>query len=190
MLSRDRSQMPTWARLAAVVAVALPLAACGSGGFQPLHGPTASGAPLDERLAQLEVAPIPGRVGQRIRNELVFQNTNGVAPSSPTHRVEVVTTEALQSALVKIDGNSSSQVYQLEANFRILDLRSKKIVFQGRSLGRAGFERFEFDLFQRARPRGRREPRRADRRDGSENAARRIHVRHRSIVIVWIPWSR
>ena len=52
--------------LALLLAVAPGLAAC-SGGFQPLYGPTASGVGLQERLAQLDIATIPGRVGQRIR---------------------------------------------------------------------------------------------------------------------------
>ena len=69
--------------LALMLAAAPGLAAC-SGGFQPLYGPTASGVGLQERMAQLDIATIPGRVGQRIRNELIFQ-----ASAIPTaHRTE------------------------------------------------------------------------------------------------------
>jgi LPS-assembly lipoprotein len=145
MSLRDPSLPRRWAgRLVLSAVLSLPLAACGSGSaFQPLHGPTASGAQLDERLAQLDFATIPGRVGQQIRNELVFQSTGVAGAKAPTHRVEIVTTETVLSTLVKADGNSLGQIYQLEAHFRILDLKDKKIVFQGRSLGRAGFERFE-----------------------------------------------
>ena len=71
-------------------AAAPALASCGDSGFRPLYGPTMSGAGLQERLAQVDVAPIPGRVGQRIRNELNFQNTGGGNPRPPTHRLEVV----------------------------------------------------------------------------------------------------
>ena len=56
--------------LSLLLAVAPVLAACGNSGFRPLYGTTPSGAGLQERLAQLDVAAIPGRVGQRIRNEL------------------------------------------------------------------------------------------------------------------------
>jgi LPS-assembly lipoprotein len=118
-------------------------AACGSSGLHPLYGPTLSGAGLDQRLAHVEVAAIPGRVGQRIRNELIFQNTGGGSPLPPTHRFEVEVRETLLSTLVKIDGQSFGQIYQIDASYRLIDLRDKKVVFQGRSTARAGFERFQ-----------------------------------------------
>jgi LPS-assembly lipoprotein len=129
--------------LALLLASAPVLAACGNAGIRPLYGPTASGVGLDQRLAQVDVATIPGRVGQRIRNELVFQNTGGGQPLPPTHRFEVEIRENLVSTLVKIDGDSLGQIYQLDASFRLIDLKDKKVVFQGRSTARAGFERFQ-----------------------------------------------
>ena len=55
----------------------LTLSGCGSGsGFQPLYS-TAEGKTYDQRLATVEIATIPGRVGQRIRNELVFERSTG-----------------------------------------------------------------------------------------------------------------
>jgi len=47
--------------LVLALAAAPGLSAC-SGGFQPLYGPTASGVGLQERLAQLDVAAIPGEI--------------------------------------------------------------------------------------------------------------------------------
>ncbi|MBO0740669.1 MAG: hypothetical protein J2P51_04510, partial [Hyphomicrobiaceae bacterium] len=71
--------------LVLMLAAAPGLTAC-SGGFQPLYGPTASGVALQERMAQLDIATIPGRVGQRIRNELIFQASGGGELAPPTHR--------------------------------------------------------------------------------------------------------
>src|SRR5215510_878592 len=76
--------------LALLVACVPALSACGNGGFRPLYGATASGVGTQERLAQVDYAPIPGRVGQRIRNELIFESTGGGNPLPPTHRLEVV----------------------------------------------------------------------------------------------------
>ena len=61
---------------------------------------------MQERLAQVDVAPIPGRVGQRIRNELIFQATGGGEALPPTHRLEVVLAEIVTSTLVKVDGDA------------------------------------------------------------------------------------
>ena len=128
--------------LALALAAAPGLSAC-SGGFQPLYGPTASGVGLQERLAQLDVAAIPGRVGQRIRNELIFQASGGGELAPPTHRLEVSITESVVSTLVKPDGDALGQTYTLQANFKLIEIKTKKVVLTGTSYGRAGFERFQ-----------------------------------------------
>jgi len=113
------------------------------GGFRPLYGVTPSGVGVQERMAQVEVAPIPGRVGQRIRNEVIFQSTGGELPLPPTHRLEVAIKETVISTLVKIDGSSLGQIYAIEATFRMVRINDKKVVLEGTSHARAAFERFQ-----------------------------------------------
>jgi len=123
--------------------VAPALAACGNGGIRPLYGATASGAGLQERMAQVDVAPIPGRVGQRIRNDVIFLTTGGGDPLPPTHRLEVTIRESVISTLVRIDGESLGQIYAVEASFQLISIKDKKVVLKGSSHARAGFERFQ-----------------------------------------------
>ncbi len=135
-------------RTAAVLALACAaamLTACGSGGFQPLYGSANSvGGTTDERFARVDISPIPGRVGQRIRNELLFERSSTSSNTRTTdRRLEVNITENVLTTLVTITGNSTGQVYQLEANYRLVETATQKVMFQGRSLGRASFERFE-----------------------------------------------
>ena len=120
------------------------LSACGSGssGFQPLYGPT-EGKTYDQRLAAVDIANIPGRVGLRIRNELVFERSTGGEAVTPERRLDVVITETVLTTLVNATGSSSSQVYQLEARYQLIDLKTKKKIFEGRSLGRGSFDRFD-----------------------------------------------
>lgn len=128
----------------AVVLTAALLAACSDGsGFRPLYG-TASlgGADAGEKLAQVDVAPIPGRVGQQIRNEVIFQTTGGGHAAPPAYRLEVAIRESITSTLVKISGDASGSVYNLDADFRLVRLSDKQVVLQGKSASRAGFERF------------------------------------------------
>lgn len=121
----------------------LALSGCGSeAGFRPLYGTTASGVGLEEKMAQVQVAPIPSRVGQRIRNELIFQNTGGGAPPPPVYTLEITITESVTSTLVQTTGESLSQIYNLTATFKLISIKSKQVVMQGSSQGRAGFERF------------------------------------------------
>ena len=131
--------------LSLLLASAPALGACGNSGFRPLYGTTASGAGMQERLAQVDFAPIPGRVGQRIRNELVFDSTGGGNPLPSTHRLEVVVKESVLSTLVNNEGEALGQIYAIQASFRLIDVKSKdkKVVLQGTSHARAGFERFQ-----------------------------------------------
>jgi LPS-assembly lipoprotein len=129
--------------LSLLLAAAPALAACGNGGIRPLYGATPSGAGLQERLAQVDVATIPGRVGQRIRNDLIFLSTGGGQPLPPTHRLEVTIRESVITTLVRIDGDSLGQIYAVEASFQLISIKDKKVVLKGTSHARAGFERFQ-----------------------------------------------
>lgn len=120
--------------------VAFALAGCA---FQPLHGPTGAGVGLQDRLAAVDVATIPSRVGQRIRNELIFQSTGGGEAATKEFRLDITIKESIGSTLVKSSGEAVSQIYNLDADFRLVRLSDKKVVLTGSSYGRAGFERFQ-----------------------------------------------
>lgn len=140
--------------LIAVLASAPLLSACGdSTGFRPLYGSSAiGGADVSQRLANIEVAPVPGRVGQRMRNELIFYTTGGGDAQPPAYRLEIVIRESITSTLVKISGDASGSVYNLDADFRLVRISDKAVVLQGKSAGRAGFERFK-TIFSNVRAR-------------------------------------
>jgi LPS-assembly lipoprotein len=123
--------------------VAAALTACGDAGFRPLYAPSAMGGVVSERIKEVDFAPIPGRVGQRIRNDLIFESTGGGLPAPPQYRFEVVLQENVTSTLVNISGQVSGAVYSVQASFRLIDAKEKKVVFQGTSHARAPFERFE-----------------------------------------------
>jgi LPS-assembly lipoprotein len=140
--------------LLTAVVVAPLLAACGNGGFRPLYGEASlGGAAADEKLAQVSVTHVPGRVGQQIRNELIFHATGGGGePVEPSHRLEIAIRESVTSTLVKIDGDSRGQVFNVEANFRLVRLSDKSVVLSGASYGRAAFDR-NVSIFSNVRAR-------------------------------------
>jgi LPS-assembly lipoprotein len=130
--------------LAVLIATVPALSACGSDGFRPLYAQSPSGAGMSERMAQVDISPIPGRVGQRIRNELIYQSTGGGTQSPPIYRLEVTLQESVLSTLVRPDGNALGQIYSMIATFKLVSLKdSNKVVMQGSSHGRASFERFD-----------------------------------------------
>ena len=143
-LSPRRASAPL--RACAVIAVGIVLTALGGcspdqGGFRPLYA-TSGGKTFDERMANVEITNVPGRVGQRIRNELVFERSTGSTAETADQRLDITISETVLTTLVDTTGASSSQVYQLEARYQLVDLKTKKKVFEGRSLGRGSFDRF------------------------------------------------
>lgn len=140
------------------------LGACSDGSsFQPMYGSSAiGGLSADQRLAQVEVQAIPSRVGQRVRNDLIFHSTGGGNAATPAYRLEVAIRESLTSTLVNRTGDAASQVYNLDASFRLIRLTDKKVMVEGLSTGRAGFERFT-TIFSNVRA-----------REDAENRAARV----------------
>ena len=129
--------------LALTFAVAPVLAACGDGAFRPLYGPAAGVERLEEVLAKVDIAPIPSRVGQKIRNELIFHNTGGGEAAKPAYRLEIAIREGLNSTLVTSTGEAFSQVYNVDAAYQLISLKDKAVVLKGTSHARAAFERYQ-----------------------------------------------
>ncbi len=130
---------------AAGLGLAAGLAGCADGsGFRPLYG--SLGANANAKMAQVEFLPIPGRNGQRIRNELLFKayggDYNGRPPSTPRYRMEVAIKESTQTSLVLNDGTSAGLIYQIDARFQLIEIESKKVLLTGFSQSRANSERF------------------------------------------------
>jgi LPS-assembly lipoprotein len=134
--------------------VPLLVAGCGDSGFRPLYASSALvGSDVNEKLSRLDVAPIPGRVGQRVRNELIYQATGtGNVAVDPAYRLEIVLRESISATLVQIDGTSSGSVYNLDASFRLIRIADRSVALQGSSNGRSTFQRFD-SVFSNVRAR-------------------------------------
>jgi LPS-assembly lipoprotein len=127
-----------------VVGLSTALGGCEGGGFRPLYaaGPTGTSLTLD-RMAQVEISTIPSRVGQRIRNELIFQATGGAGvTTNPVYRLDIAIRESVASSMVSKTGDTAAQIYNLDAKFKLIRIADKKVVLEGTSYGRAAFERY------------------------------------------------
>lgn len=126
----------------ALLAVISVVASGCTGGFQPMYASYEYGG-ASANLAAVDIQSIPGRAGQRIRNELLFQATSGSAPVEQRYRLEVAVREYTTSNLVVSSGTARSETANLDATFRLVDLSTGKPVLTGESYGRAAFERFD-----------------------------------------------
>ncbi|MGI9386949.1 MAG: hypothetical protein ACR2OX_05920 [Methyloligellaceae bacterium] len=109
---------------------------------QPLYGSTAGGARLKDVMAGIEITPIPGRVGQRLRNELIFTTTGGGRTGKSLYRLDIAVRESVTKTLVSTTGDAQGEIFQLEADYKLISLADNKTVFQGKGVGRAAFDRF------------------------------------------------
>jgi LPS-assembly lipoprotein len=157
MWSRSRAFV-----VVAVVAIAgLGLSGCG---FQPLYGSsttTASGTRLSEAMAAVDVQPIPGRVGQKVRNELIFSNTGGGNAAPPRYQLKIALKEQDIQQLVQVTGNAQGQVYQLQAKYTLTDIATGKVIHEGTAVSRAPYSRFQ-EVFANVRARYNAEDRAAE----------------------------
>ena len=133
---------------ALLFAAALSLAGCG---IQPLYGTTAGGSRLAAVMKSVDVTPIPGRVGQRVRNELIFANTGGGVAEPTRYKLDIAVKESISNELVRRSGDVQGQVYELNAVFKLLD-QSGKVVLEGKATSRAAFERVQ-TIFSNVRAR-------------------------------------
>lgn len=134
--SRDRRRVLKLVSFAA--AATFLFAGCA---FRPLYGTTASGVRLQDALKTVKIAPIPGRVGQRVRNELIFKTAQGGQLLQSEYRLEVAVRESETSILVEISGDSEGQIYLIDADFKLVSVKNNKVVFKGNTHTRAAYDK-------------------------------------------------
>ncbi len=124
-----------------VLVLAALLGGCGDSGFRPMYASIGSDPALAAKLAKVEIASLGGsRTGQRLRNEMIFQNTHGGEPEKPAYRLTILLTESVSTTLVKTTGDSAAGIYNLDAKFTLIDIESKKILLEGTSHTRASYD--------------------------------------------------
>jgi LPS-assembly lipoprotein len=110
---------------------------------RPLYGTTPGGASLKEVMAGVEVGTIPGRVGQRVRNELIFATTGGGYAADAKYRLDIAVRESVGSILVEQTGDAKGEMFYLDAEFKLTSLASNEVVFEGKSSARAAYDRYD-----------------------------------------------
>lgn len=133
--------------LAATVAVPVTLGAC-----QPLYGTSTGGTAMKDVMAQVEINTIPGRVGQQLRNELIFATTRGGHTQPAAYTLNIAVRESVEDLLVERTGNVGGQAYNLTAEFRLARVGTGEVLIEGRSHSRAAFDRYE-PIFSNVRAR-------------------------------------
>ncbi|MCP4937184.1 MAG: hypothetical protein GY927_23995 [bacterium] len=122
--------------MGAILVFALLLGAC-----RPMYGETSMGVQTVTELATIEINELPGRVGQKIRNELIFLLTGGDHPSQPKYKLEIVYRESLRGVLYRRTDDAAGKIYSLDVTYTLRDIIGKTELTKGRSHARAAFDK-------------------------------------------------
>jgi len=103
-------------------------------------------------MSSVDVTPIPGRVGQKLRNELIFSNTGGNYAAESRYQLNIAIRESVIDQLVQITGDARGQVYQLQASYKLINVATGKLIYQGTAVSRAPYNRYQ-EIFANVRAR-------------------------------------
>lgn len=124
------------ASIGATLVFALALGAC-----RPMYGQTSLGSDTAYELAAVEIDLIPGRVGQQIRNELIFLFTGGNRAETPNYKLDVVYRSSVLGVLYKRTDDAAGQIFSIDATYTLRDRTGKTVLTTGNSHARAGFDK-------------------------------------------------
>lgn len=127
------------------------LALSAAGCFQPMYAETkpGEGPSLQDSLSQVEVVFSDGRVGNEVRNDLIFALTGGAgnpagAPYTLLLKVKSTTSEA--SVVSPLTGLPEVEIVSVDVEWQLFEAGAKTPQKTGRATGRAsldsGYQRF------------------------------------------------
>ncbi len=122
------------------LAIALAAASLVAGCFQPLYGnrPTADGENVRDKLAEVEIPPIPARQGTpqsrlavAMHNALQYDLNGAAGANAPTHRLLVTIGQSGLTVIVDpVSGRPTAQVGGVIANYQLVEIATGKVVLK------------------------------------------------------------
>ncbi len=138
MSSFDRLRLSRLAAALMVLAVSAVLAGCN---VRPLYGTAPDGSSTRTDLAGINVVPASGRVGQQVRNDLLFQ-LNGGTPGPTAYQVDLnVNTSSSGIIVRRVGGQPQARNVRVQADFRLRQAGGEDVLFSGRVTRFAAFDR-------------------------------------------------
>ncbi len=123
--------------LAAVAAAAL--AACT---VQPLYAPTAAGTSAVAALGTIYIDPVDTRIGQELRNQLIFQLNGGKGqPADARYRMKLVVSASENALGVTPIETAPAYSITVAATYEVRSVADDKIVYRSTSRQSASYDR-------------------------------------------------
>src|ERR1700682_3098659 len=118
-------------RLAGIAVLAGMLAGC----FQPMYADRSltggTGPNLREAMRDVEIAKIDGRVGQEIRNDIIFELSGGGGnPAGAPYRLNLQVATYSSSAIIDAQtGLPDKETVSLDVTYKLQNVDDEKIAF-------------------------------------------------------------
>jgi len=126
------------AAIMAFVAI-LFLAACT---VQPVYGPAPGGEAVSKTLRSIAIEPVDTRVGQVVRNRLLFYLTGGGVPADPQYRMNLRVTSTETALGITREGTAPVYSVTVTASYTLYKIGSDEIVLRETARGTASYDRY------------------------------------------------
>jgi LPS-assembly lipoprotein len=125
------------ARAIAALGAVVALGGC----FQPLYGEAAHPG-LTEAMREVEVTPIPERIGHYLGDDLISRmNGSGQSPS-PKYRLTIQLAQATQTPTIESQiATADAATIVGTAKFNLVNIEDKKVIYSGTATGAAVYDR-------------------------------------------------
>jgi LPS-assembly lipoprotein len=141
---RTRRRMPVLGAALAAIA-ALGLAGC-VGGYRPLYGEPAVGYATQDALARVAIAPVPERVGQQVRNELIRLFYPSGSPIDPIYKMSLQISISERDVFVRKSSDVTRKTVELQVGYRIVDPAIQAPVADGVAFTETSYNRYSSEF--------------------------------------------
>jgi len=128
----------------ALLAGLLAIAAAGMSGctVQPLNSVESSGSVAPSELSGVDISEVNTRIGQQVRNHLIFGLNGGGHPTGATHSLKLrVTTSTTDIAIVTTTTSPTASQVTVTTNYTLSENSSKETIATGVRQAIASFDR-------------------------------------------------
>lgn len=114
-----------------ILTLVLGLFALSGCGFTPMYAKNGTNQALQDTFSGVNVAPIPDRLGQIVRNHLLDRINPYGGPANPDFILQIALEQKNEGFGFRSDESITRNSFILEANFQLIDAISGKVVFEG-----------------------------------------------------------
>ncbi|MBI1180400.1 MAG: hypothetical protein GC201_07560 [Alphaproteobacteria bacterium] len=126
-------------RLLLTLTFCLALPGCG---FQPMYGADSTGArpAVVQKLASIHIRPIPDRLGQVVRNQLLDAINPTGQPDHPAYELGLLVGEEREDVGLRENASATRANYRMSAKFELRDANSNDLVYSGTTWAETSFD--------------------------------------------------